>query len=258
MSFKSTIVAGMAAISLTAAASPALAISVAYVTEVDPWGVSTNEQALDAAFGAANWTRLNSFENSIFAGGYDFIFVDGGDGNSGFADWLNLEGGAAAAEAYVLGGGALFLNAAQNYGGSTIATGFGSSLNYPAFDSGVAITAAGVAAGLDVGAGLNFTGTSFAHNNVTVGPLTSLIEGPAGVVLADGFFGLGHLTVGGQTTTNFHSGDNPFQLRVNELQYASTVPAVTGGVPEPATWAMMLIGFFGMGSMVRRRKTALA
>ena len=29
-------------------------------------------------------------------------------------------------------------------------------------------------------------------------------------------------------------------------------------VPEPATWAMMLIGFAGVGSVVRRRKAALA
>ncbi|MGZ6016329.1 MAG: PEPxxWA-CTERM sorting domain-containing protein, partial [Phenylobacterium sp.] len=31
-----------------------------------------------------------------------------------------------------------------------------------------------------------------------------------------------------------------------------------GGVPEPATWAMMLTGFFGLGSMLRRRRAALA
>lgn len=30
------------------------------------------------------------------------------------------------------------------------------------------------------------------------------------------------------------------------------------GVPEPATWAMMLTGFFGLGSMLRRRRAALA
>lgn len=29
-------------------------------------------------------------------------------------------------------------------------------------------------------------------------------------------------------------------------------------VPEPATWAMMIMGFYGLGSMVRRRKAALA
>ena len=30
------------------------------------------------------------------------------------------------------------------------------------------------------------------------------------------------------------------------------------GVPEPATWGMMLLGFFGLGAMVRRRSVALA
>jgi hypothetical protein len=30
------------------------------------------------------------------------------------------------------------------------------------------------------------------------------------------------------------------------------------GVPEPATWAMMLTGFFGLGSVLRRRRAALA
>jgi hypothetical protein len=32
----------------------------------------------------------------------------------------------------------------------------------------------------------------------------------------------------------------------------------TGGVPEPATWAMMLLGFFGLGSMARRRRALTA
>ena len=31
-----------------------------------------------------------------------------------------------------------------------------------------------------------------------------------------------------------------------------------GGVPEPATWAMMIMGFTGMGAVIRRRRTALA
>jgi hypothetical protein len=31
-----------------------------------------------------------------------------------------------------------------------------------------------------------------------------------------------------------------------------------GGVPEPATWAMMILGFFGLGSMVRRRRALAA
>lgn len=33
---------------------------------------------------------------------------------------------------------------------------------------------------------------------------------------------------------------------------------VTGVVPEPATWAMMIVGFSGVGAMMRRRRVALA
>lgn len=35
-------------------------------------------------------------------------------------------------------------------------------------------------------------------------------------------------------------------------------PPPPGGVPEPSTWAMMLIGFFGAGSMVRARRRVTA
>jgi fibro-slime domain-containing protein len=41
------------------------------------------------------------------------------------------------------------------------------------------------------------------------------------------------------------------------LSLSSSV-TVTPGVPEPATWGMMLLGFFGLGSMVRRRATSAA
>jgi hypothetical protein len=30
-----------------------------------------------------------------------------------------------------------------------------------------------------------------------------------------------------------------------------------GGVPEPATWALMIVGFGGAGAMLRRRRAAL-
>lgn len=36
------------------------------------------------------------------------------------------------------------------------------------------------------------------------------------------------------------------------------VPPVPGGVPEPASWAMMLIGFLAVGSALRRRKAVQA
>lgn len=49
-------------------------------------------------------------------------------------------------------------------------------------------------------------------------------------------------------------------------QCIGTAPCVTGpagatlkaAVPEPATWAMMIIGFGGVGAMIRRRRTVFA
>ena len=36
------------------------------------------------------------------------------------------------------------------------------------------------------------------------------------------------------------------------------LPPPTPGVPEPTTWAMMLIGFVGLGAWMRRRRSAIA
>ena len=253
---KRFLLCGVAALSLAAVAAPALANQYAYVAQNNPWGQTTNDAAMDSAFGAGNWDRLNSYSNAMFGGGYSFIFVDGGDSNgSAFGSWLN-GGGSTAAESYVNGGGALFLNAAQNSGVSPIATGFGSQLNYTAYSSNATVNAAGILAGLSAGAGASFTGGYFSHDSVSGGGLTSLIDGDVGVILAEGGFGAGHLTVGGETTTNFHNGGDPFQLRVNELTHAA-LGGTGGAVPEPASWALM-IGGFGMAGAALRRRRAVA
>ena len=38
----------------------------------------------------------------------------------------------------------------------------------------------------------------------------------------------------------------------------ATLPPVTPGVPEPSTWAMMLLGFAGVGYLTYRRRKAAA
>jgi len=67
-------------------------------------------------------------------------------------------------------------------------------------------------------------------------------------------------------TQIFHSSIGDFTLGVNNVSISGTsgtpVP-ITGyllaAVPEPATWAMMLVGFGGIGlAMRRRRRPALA
>jgi hypothetical protein len=45
---------------------------------------------------------------------------------------------------------------------------------------------------------------------------------------------------------------------VNASSFAYEFDRISGTVPEPATWAMMLMGFFGLGALVRSRKQAAA
>lgn len=54
------------------------------------------------------------------------------------------------------------------------------------------------------------------------------------------------------------SGGGPFSDTLADRVWSGTVDYTTGGVPEPASWAMMIVGMFGLGSVVRRRRPAVA
>lgn len=80
----------------------------------------------------------------------------------------------------------------------------------------------------------------------------------AGSVMRFGFelshFGVevnGGPSTGG--TVSYHFVDN-LKITLNTLDAVTPV----GGVPEPSTWAMMILGFGLAGSVVRRRRMALA
>jgi hypothetical protein len=70
--------------------------------------------------------------------------------------------------------------------------------------------------------------------------------------------------VPGQDTTSFYRFDAGTDLHTVLLNYGSSSDAklysTTGGgaVPEPATWAMMLVGFGGLGALIRRRRSEAA
>ena len=77
----------------------------------------------------------------------------------------------------------------------------------------------------------------------TVGGLTSYAITDAGTAQLTGF----------DDTRGFFS----FTANQNgsiQGSFSATANAVTGAVPEPATWAMMLIGVGAVGASVRRRK----
>lgn len=56
------------------------------------------------------------------------------------------------------------------------------------------------------------------------------------------------LSTNGDTTDTGGNG-------IDVLTYAQAGLPIAGGVPEPSTWAMLLLGFFGIGSMAYRRKS---
>jgi hypothetical protein len=64
---------------------------------------------------------------------------------------------------------------------------------------------------------------------------------------------LGDLS-GGADTNGSWECDNCFDIR-DVASGSVTSPA---GVPEPAAWALMLVGFGGLGAVLRRRKARLA
>ncbi len=246
-----------ALLATTVAAVPATA-SIVYMTGAgNPWGQSSNEAAMDAAFGAGNWSKIQGFSTSAFRGN-SFIFMDGGDSEANeFGAFVSANG--AEFGAFLSAGGHALVHAAPNqntYSSYALPNGLtldGISLGYQTASSNASLTLDGVAAGLSIsGAGTSWTGSYFAHNAVFGG--TCLITGDNGCILANS----GNLWAGGETTSNFHSGGDPFQLRVNELNLAYNGSTVVGGVPEPASWAMMIAGFGLIGATMRRRAAVAA
>jgi len=73
-----------------------------------------------------------------------------------------------------------------------------------------------------------------------------------------GFFGdAGERFIGAGFESNpITDGIGDFkQLRLGDVRSNATVGEQTGAVPEPATWAMILIGFGAIGATLRKRKT---
>lgn len=58
---------------------------------------------------------------------------------------------------------------------------------------------------------------------------------------------------------NFSFGDDTVnQIVLRSAGNSFEVDNFAGAVPEPTTWALMIMGFGGVGAMVRRRRTAYA
>lgn len=249
MKIRNLLRASVAALGITLA-SIAQA-SIIYATgSVNPWGQTTNDNAMNAAFGAGNWNKSFGFNTSLF-GGASFVFLEGGDSNANQLSSF-IAGNLAAIQGYVANGGHLFINAAPNVGGS-FNLGFGATLNYPDFSGTATVTAAGIAAGLTNG-GITtaYTGNSFSHASVSGAGLSNLVSDDNGDIVFGGKqFGNGYVAFGGQTTTNWHGpASDAFSLRINELLFVAN--AADNNVPEPGTMLLLALGLLGVAASRRK------
>ena len=222
--------------------------SVFYQASQDPWGETTNDLAMDRAFGNGNWTKstynINDFSNA------SFVFLDGGDSNAiELSNFISSH--TPQIENYVQNGGRLFINAAPNEG-ENFSMGFDVTLNYSNGAQYVSATTEGIASGIFDGISTSYSGDSFSHSFVTDidGKLVSFIDGEVGQsVFSLMNVGNGLAAFGGMTTTNFHQPQLDAEiLRANMFTYVAT-----SEVPIPAAAWLFGSALAGLG-VVRRKK----
>jgi len=213
--------------------------NVAYLrsTVGAPWGETTNEQAMDLAYGAGNWEDLR-YElvdpAVLFSNLYSFLYLEGGDSNA-----LELEAfllaNQQALEDWVFAGGNLLLNAAPNEGGAQN-WGFGGVvLNYQnsSVDPGSAVDPTHpIWQGPFLPVSTSFSGTSYAHANVFGPNAIDIITDSAGDInLIELAWGAGNAMFGGLTTSNFWIPPaDGLNLRANMLFYLDSFDEDVDGV----------------------------
>ncbi len=203
-----------------------------YAGPVEPWGAGTNVVAMDAVFGAGNWSdeAYGTVDpTALFSPNTCFIWLEGGadndQGMQAFTQTYKTE-----MENWVANGGSLFFNSAgwntavgPVFGGVTL------DLTYYDSHSSTGDIAAGqgghsIFNGPYAPVGLSWSGTFFSHDNVIGAGGTALIDGTGGDILTELLWGNGTVMFGGMTATIFHA-PNPDvdNLRNNILSYLSGI-----------------------------------
>jgi hypothetical protein len=224
-----------------------------------PWGVLTNELAMDAVFGAGNWVdeRYETVDTTALFAERRVIFMEGGFNNADEMEAFLDANAFQIANFMSLGGVALFNSApleGNGMGYPDAAGGQSIALNFPDFSFN---PIAAPDPGHPIFNGpfpttTSFTGVDFAHGSVTGAGLTSLLDDPiARSVLAERPIGDGLALYGAMTTTNFHlpqpDADN---LRANILAYAESAVYL----PEPSAASGLLAGIIALACAQHRRK----
>ncbi|NOG70600.1 hypothetical protein [Roseicella sp. DB1501] len=175
----------------------------------NPWGMASYDGRMGLAFGAGAWTKQQGFEASVLSATNQTVYIDGSaDQSSAFDSFVAAH--RAEMERYVAGGGHLFLNAAR-LSDEDLDLGFGATLHLDAGLSVISATghvvdAAGDLANGPAGeAGTDFTGSYFSHDIVTGTGFTTLMTGEYGDILIEKAYGLGTVTIGTLTASDWQS-----------------------------------------------------
>ncbi len=156
--------------------------------------------------------------------------------------------------------GTLTLDFASDPGGAFVFQ-IGSALT-TASGSSVSVLHGGAGSGLfwEIGSSATLgTGTVFA-GNIIAGQSITLDTG-AKILCGRAIALNGAVTMDGNTISSDCSGDGALGSGASDFGshgYAGLDQAATGGVPEPATWALMIGGFGLAGAGLRRRRAFAA
>jgi len=105
---------------------------------------------------------------------------------------------------------------------------------------------------------VTFTATGLSGGNTTANQFNQLTFEVAGVTVSD-LQALSGCQTGCGSTDYFFASDvwdaNTGNTGSAAAVFLSHGPFPVGSVPEPSTWAMMILGFFGVGFMAYRRKS---
>lgn len=202
----------------------------AYVTYSfgNPWGAIEYNTCMDNVFGAGAWDDLDfptANAATLFSPAYTTIYLEGSDGGAvEMATFISAN--QALIEAWVLGGGQLFINAAPNTGGN-INIGFGGIvIEYDGISTftdcsdmapGIAGNCLITDSPVDITAAFPICGTSFGHAFISGPGIAPILEDDAtgNTVLAELPFGSGNLVIGGLTAPFWHT---PFAEAKNLLE----------------------------------------
>jgi hypothetical protein len=203
------------ALFIACTAAPALSQHYYYIRSNtgQPWGQTTNEDAMDNVIGPGNWDTLY-YEtldlNQTFNSGTKFIFMEGGDSSfSAFQSFMQTN--LTTVYNWVHSGGELLIVSAPNdpLTSATVTLPDSITLQSDAFYA----SAASSANAIDISNMLfntpnstaySFTGDFFSHGYFTGGHVGALMESNLNeIVLGQDLIGSGVMVFGGMTTDNF-------------------------------------------------------